>query len=94
MLFPPTLRVSTGSGGFALNANIILFPSTEGELNVTTTQGGNLYGMPASTGHYYLNMSDSGATQWNPEAGKGGPGSFDPPDKAAQPTNLTTQTQW
>src|SRR5262249_37330166 len=41
MVFPPSLNVVAGSGGFALDANVNLFGSPYGEVNITTTGKGN-----------------------------------------------------
>ena len=71
MLFPPTLRVITGSGGFVLDSDVTLFPSPDGELNITTTHGGDFQSYqdpnaPNDVTVRMLMMSDSGATQWDP----------------------------
>jgi filamentous hemagglutinin family protein len=73
MLFPPTLRVTAGSGGFVLDTDVILFPSPDGELNITTTHGGNFQSYqdpntPNDVTVHTLLMSDSGAIQWDPYA--------------------------
>ena len=41
ILFPPTLNVTAGSGGFVLDTDVILFPSPYGNLHITTLNGGN-----------------------------------------------------
>ncbi len=71
LLFPPTLQVTAGSGGFVLGADVILFPSPYGELNITTTHGGNFQSLqnpqtPQNVAVWTLSMSDSAATQWDP----------------------------
>lgn len=71
LLFPPSLRVNAGSGGFVLNADVTLFPSPQGELQIITTHGGNFesYQDPATPdilNSYTLSMSDSAQRQWLP----------------------------
>jgi filamentous hemagglutinin family protein len=73
ILFPPTLNVMAGSGGFVLDTDVILFPSPCGNLRITTLNGGNFqsYEDPntlTTPNIYALSMSDSAATQWNPNA--------------------------
>jgi filamentous hemagglutinin family protein len=75
MILPPTLIINAGAGGVVLDqpqalganlqnsiADIILFPSPFGNLEITTTDGGGLIGGNGSVPH--LLMSDSGVTQW------------------------------
>ena len=71
ILFPPSLNVTTGAGGFVLGVNTVLFPSAEQGLDVTTLNGGNFEG-----NGFYLAMSDSGKQQWTASA-------FLPADRAA-----------
>jgi hypothetical protein len=81
LIFPPTLKVIAGVGGFRLDKSIILFPSTEGDLNIATT--GDLIGTPDQQGIYpALQMSDSGSVQWI------GPESFDVKEHASTPLEL------
>ena len=60
IILPPTLNVSAGDGGFVLDKNITLFQSPLGDVNITTSQGGNFEG----NGNY-LFMSDSANSQWD-----------------------------
>lgn len=63
LIFPPTLQVMTGSGGFILDQNVTLFPSPDGDLHITTQNHGDFNG-----NGYYLQMSDSAARQYDPNA--------------------------
>jgi filamentous hemagglutinin family protein len=71
VILPPSVTINAGTGGIQLDANITLFPSPDGELNVTTTGGGSLYALQSSSNpqqeagiNWQLNMSDSGSTRW------------------------------
>ena len=90
-LFPPTLRVTTGAGGFVLDTDVILFPSPHGELNIFTTHGGDFRSYEDPTlgelAAYTLSMSDSGASQWDPFP-DGTFGSFLAQDHASTPPEL------
>jgi filamentous hemagglutinin family protein len=71
ILFPPTLNVTAGSGGFVLDTDVILFPSPFGDLHLTTLNGGNFqsYQDPydlTTQNTFTLSMSDSAAQQWSP----------------------------
>ena len=41
IIYPPTLDITAGAGGVVLGADVILFPSPQGNLNITTTGGGS-----------------------------------------------------
>ena len=60
IVLPPTLTISAGAGGLELDANVTLFQSPDGNVNITTSQGGNFEG----NGNY-LFMSDSDNSQWD-----------------------------
>ena len=68
-LFPPSLNVIAGSGGFILDTTLILFPSPDQNLNITTLNGGN-FGIPNSQNPYSssasatLEMSASTSVRW------------------------------
>ncbi|MDB6109494.1 MAG: hypothetical protein JWR69_1244, partial [Pedosphaera sp.] len=84
MLLPPSLEVITGSGGFVLDHDVILFPSPFGELHLTTHNGGGFHSLqdptnPQDVNVFKLQMSDSGSKQWL------GPDSFGLTDHAATP---------
>lgn len=73
IIFPPSLTVNAGAGGFVLDTDVILFPSPNGELNITTTRGGDFKSYEDPVTHEVpkvctLAMSDSAATQWDPRA--------------------------
>jgi filamentous hemagglutinin family protein len=62
-IYPPQLSLTAGAGGITIaNNNIVLFPSPEGSLNITTSDGGNLSGtfVGGSLGLLGIIMSDSG----------------------------------
>ena len=93
MLFPPTLAVIAGSGGFVLDTDVILFPSPYGNLHITTLNGGNFQSYqdpydPLNVNVWTLSMSDSGATQWDPFPSSGSFGTFGISDHAATPPEL------
>lgn len=72
IIYPPTLDITAGSGGVVLDGTVILFPSPYGNVNITTTDGGNLESSSSSSAAVLpeLYMSDSSRTQWT------GPGNF------------------
>jgi hypothetical protein len=41
IIYPPILNITAGAGGVVLGADVILFPSRQGSLNITTTGGGS-----------------------------------------------------
>lgn len=47
-IYPPSLTINAGPGGVVLSDNVILFPSQYGDLNITTTGGGNFENDPKS----------------------------------------------
>jgi filamentous hemagglutinin family protein len=105
MLLPPTLIINAGPGGVTLqtptaydgsgnpltllNDDIILFPSPDANLQITTTDGGGLSSGNANDTAAYLLMSDSGLTQWyNANSGSAGIVPFGPLDHASVPVEL------
>ena len=61
-IYAPILTLNAGAGGITVDNSIILYPSTEGGLQIITRDGGDLIGAP-STSSSTLNgitMSDSG----------------------------------
>jgi hypothetical protein len=40
IIYPPILDITAGAGGVILGKNVILYPSSQGSLNITTTGGG------------------------------------------------------
>ncbi len=92
-LFPPTLNVTAGAGGFVIDTDVILFPSPLGNLHITTLNGGNFQSYqdpydPLNVHTYTLSMSDSGAKQWDPFPSSGVFGTFGLSDHAATPPEL------
>ncbi len=77
IIYPPTLDIQAGAGGVNLLSSVILFPSPYGDLNLTTTAGGNL----AGNGSSQLIMSDSSQRQWKT-------GVFDASDYGSVPIEL------
>ncbi len=63
LIFPPQLFLSAGNEGVKLGANVVLFPSPQGALEIRTTSGGNLGSSSPGTGRTIM-MSDSDARQW------------------------------
>lgn len=64
VLYPPSLTINAGAGGVTLENSVTLFPSAYGNLNITTTDGGNLIGIPVNATVPELMMSDSLSTRW------------------------------
>ena len=62
LIFPPSLTIDAGAGGISLDATVNLFPSPEGSLELTTTDGGNLQGVGVGV---HLNMSDSSRNSYS-----------------------------
>lgn len=63
LVFPPSLTIDGGAGGITLPSALVLFPSPEGTLNLTTTGGGNLAPKAGSSGSS-LTLSDSSYQQY------------------------------
>ena len=76
-IYPPSLMAQAGAGGVWLGANVLLYPSAQGTLQLTTLNGGPLAATgwnlasstaanhkldPAATGQITLTMSDSSDT--------------------------------
>lgn len=80
-IYPSTLDINAGAGGVTLANDIILFPSPEGQLDITTTAGGSLTGTKPG-GLTQITMSDSSASQYTSAA------SFGPEDHGAVPIHL------
>jgi filamentous hemagglutinin family protein len=57
-IFPPILSLMAGVGGITLDSSIILYPSSQGSLNVE--DGGNFTGVINNTVPTGITMSDSG----------------------------------
>jgi len=59
-IYPPILAMTAGSGGITVNNPILLYPSSQGALQITTTGGGNLTGAFQRGALVGITMSDSG----------------------------------
>lgn len=60
-IYAPILALNAGAGGITVDNSIIVFPSSEGDLQITTRDGGNLSGALASSSSTLtgITMSDS-----------------------------------
>ena len=69
-LYTPIFNISAGSGSVVLDGNVILFPSPDQNLSITTTDGGSLSGTLVAGFAIppQLLMSDSAQTRFNPSA--------------------------
>ena len=63
-VYPPILTLNAGAGGINLQKSLLLFPSAEGALHITTRDGGNLAGAPAASTLTGITMSDSSQPGW------------------------------
>jgi len=59
-VYPPILTLNAGAGGITVNNTIILYPSSQGGLQITTRDGGDLSGTQQQTTLTGIVMSDSG----------------------------------
>jgi filamentous hemagglutinin family protein len=82
IIYPPTLNIMAGAGGVVMENDVTLFPSPDGNLNITTTAGGSFQG-----NSHNLVMSDSGTHQWIP-----GNSDFSSGDHASTPIQLNNST--
>jgi filamentous hemagglutinin family protein len=68
-IYPPQLTLEAGAGGINIdNYPIVLFPSSQGSLSITTHDGGSLNGQffrSSANGLTGVIMSDSGLPDWN-----------------------------
>lgn len=64
-IYPPILSLNAGAGGITLDNPIILFPSAQGALSITTRNGGDLSGLTQQTTLAGITMSDSGLPGWS-----------------------------
>jgi filamentous hemagglutinin family protein len=65
-IYVPILTLNAGAGGIKMDKSIILYPSGEGSLRITTRNGGDLSGAATanSTTLTGITMSDSGSANW------------------------------
>jgi hypothetical protein len=60
-IYAPILSLNAGAGGITVDKSIFLYPSSEGALQITTRNGGDLIGAPVSgTTLNGITMSDAG----------------------------------
>jgi filamentous hemagglutinin family protein len=81
-IYPPTLEITAGAGGVTLGNDVILFPSAQGWLDITTTEGGSLTSSKSSSDLAQLILSDSGNSQYLQA------GDFGISDHAATPIHI------
>jgi hypothetical protein len=81
MIFPPSLTIQAGAGGIILGNDLNLFPSPDGNMNLSTTGGGSLETSQLGVTHV-LTMSDSGKKNFTAN------GDFGAEDHAATPVQL------
>ena len=84
-IYPPILEITAGAGGVTLGNNVILFPSAQGSLNITTTDGGALTSSENGSDLAQLIVSDSGKGQYQAA------GDFGLADHAAVPVHLNDE---
>ena len=58
-VYPPVLTLNAGSGGITVDNPVILYPSSQGALQITTRDGGNLTGAQQQNTLVGITMSDS-----------------------------------
>ncbi len=63
-IYAPILSLNAGAGGIKIDNSIILYPSSQGSLQITTRDGGNLVGVAQATSLTGITMSDSGLPGW------------------------------
>jgi filamentous hemagglutinin family protein len=65
-IYAPILTLNAGAGGITIDNSLILYPSSEGSLQITTRNGGDLSGAvtAGSTALAGITMSDSGSADW------------------------------
>ena len=65
-IYAPILSLNAGAGGITIDNSIILYPSSEGSLQIVTRDGGNLSGAVTanSTTLEGITMSDSDSANW------------------------------
>ena len=65
-IYAPNLTLNAGAGGITVDNSLILYPSSEGSLQIITRDGGDLVGgsTGSSTTLAGITMSDSGSANW------------------------------
>ncbi len=101
IIYPPILDITAGAGGVVLGADVILFPSAQGSLSITTTGGGSFESLAyvnyladyangqfdAFPGEAQLIMSDSSRIRYVPNVD-----AFGVSDHAATPVHFDAPT--
>ncbi len=64
-VYPPQLTLDAGAGGVSIQNSIVLYPSSQGSLSITTRNGGVLQGAPQQGALTSITMSDSGLPDYN-----------------------------
>ena len=63
-IYASNLSLNAGAGGITIDSSIILYPSSQGSLHITTRDGGNLVGAVQSSGLTGITVSDSSLPGW------------------------------
>ncbi len=63
-IYAPNLSLNAGAGGITIDSSIMLYPSSQGSLHITTRDGGNLVGAVQSSGLTGITVSDSSLPGW------------------------------
>jgi filamentous hemagglutinin family protein len=64
IIYPPIVDISAGAGGVNLQNSLILFPSVDQSLDISTSGGGSLTGVTVNGVLTKLSMSDSSQTRF------------------------------
>ncbi|SPE62342.1 Filamentous hemagglutinin family outer membrane protein [Verrucomicrobia bacterium] len=64
-VYPPILNLNAGAGGISLLNSIVLYPSSQGALQIATRDGGSLTGAFQATTLTGITMSDSGLPNYD-----------------------------
>ncbi len=65
LIYAPILTLNAGSGGITVDDSIVLYPSSQGELQMTTRDGGDLSGAVSGNSSLVgITMSDSSSANW------------------------------
>ncbi|MFO1488229.1 MAG: filamentous hemagglutinin N-terminal domain-containing protein [Verrucomicrobiota bacterium] len=64
-VYAPILNLNAGAGGISILNSLVLFPSSQGALHITTRNGGSLSGNPSATSLTGITMSDSSLPGWS-----------------------------
>lgn len=86
IVLPPSLTITAGAGGIQLGNDFSLFPSPQGQIDLSTTEGGSFKSRDLGR-TYQLVLSDSGSTKFTFEDGQ-----FGPHDHASTPVHLNDLT--